>query len=216
LPRLKFVLRELSTSMKNNKAFQENKGSKEKLPKSPFPSWLAFVLTGPLRRIWTDPEKIITKAGIKKGQVVLEVGCGPGFFTEFIAKKVGPNGKVIAQDVQQSMLRRLEKRMARFSIKENIEPLLANSSKTGLPSESVDLVFAANVFEEIEKEGEMAQTAKELYRVLRAEGILFFGEHQVPASRLKSILTKLEKAGFKQIGPGDNSFFYSALFGKHS
>lgn len=193
---------------------REKNNPEDKLPKSPFPHWLSFVLVSRLRRFFDNPRKIIEQSGIRESQRVLEVGCGPGFFTEAIAQKVGLNGKVIAQDVQKQMLEKLKKRMAHFPVRENIELLLASSSKIGLPSESIDFIFAANVFEEIEREGETAQTAKELYRLLKPEGLLFFGEHRVPAWLLENILKGIEKAGFKQAGTGEKSFFYSALFRK--
>ena len=154
--------------------------SPEKLPKSPFPAWLAFVLTGRLRKFLIDPEKVITQSGIRAGQIVLEVGCGPGFFTEFIAKKVGPEGRVIAQDVQEAMLWKLKNRMAEFPQKENIQPLLSNSSSLRLSPESIDSIFAVHVFEEIVKEGGMAETAKELYRVLKPTGSLFLESTESP------------------------------------
>jgi len=187
---------------------------KKKLPQSPFPHWLAFILSNPLRKLLLKPQKVIAAAGIKEGQVVLEVGCGPGFFTEYIAKKVGAKGKVIAQDVQVQMLNKLKRRLRRFPVKDNIQLLLASSSATGLPEASVDFIFAANVFEEIAKEGELEATVRELYRLLKADGVLFFGEHRIPQTLLNNILNELEKAGFKLKQKLDNLFFAAALYQK--
>ncbi len=193
----------------------ENKEQKnEDLPRSPFPSWCSFLLIHPFRKRSFDRDKITAQAGVKTGQTVLEIGCGPGFFTEIIAQKVGPMGRVISQDVVPQMINKLKKRMKRFPVTENIEPLLANSSTTGLDSGSVDLVFAANVFEEVAKEGEMKATASELYRVLRSEGSLYFGEHRVPDRILNTILDELKEAGFKRIEVDENHIINSALYQK--
>lgn len=189
-----------------------NPGSK--LPKSPFPYWMAFVLVGPLRRFLFNPRKIIDDSGIKEGQTVLEIGCGPGFFTEFISEKIGRRGRLIAQDVQPQMLAKLEKRMARFPVKENIELMLANSSKLNLASESVDYIFAANVFEEIAKEGELKRTANELYRVLKPNCLLLFGEHRVPPGVINNIRSEIERAGFRDTGEKITGFFHSAIYRK--
>lgn len=95
--------------------------SEQRLPKSPFPHWLAFVLANPLRIRSTKPAKVVDEAGIKPGQTVLEIGCGPGVFTEFIAAKVGAGGQVIAQDVQAQMLNKLEKRRRRFTVNNKLK-----------------------------------------------------------------------------------------------
>jgi len=187
---------------------------KKELPRSPFPSWCSFLLTHPFRKREFDRDKITEQAGIKPGLTVLELGCGPGFFTEFIAQKLGPTGKVIAQDVVPAMITKLKKRMRRFPVTENIEPLLAGSSHTGLEDAGVDLIFAANVFEEIVREGEIEATAKELYRVLKPDGRLYFGEHRVPQRTIEKILGGLEGAGFKRHDLDEIFFVHGAVFSK--
>lgn len=187
--------------------------AKEKnLPRSPFPSWCSFLLTHPWRKNEFDRDKIIEQAGIAPGMTVLELGCGPGFFTEFIAQKLGPTGKVISQDVVPAMIAKLKKRMRRFPVTENIEPLLASSSHTGLHAESVDLIFAANVFEEIVREGEIVATVDELHRVLRPGHILYFGEHRVPARTTDKIFSELKRVGFTRSEVPEKHFVHSAVF----
>lgn len=194
--------------------WQEIKQVPEKLPKSPFPAWLSFILLGWFRRRSFNRQKIVAQAGIRTGLTVLEIGCGPGFFTETIAKNVGPQGLVIAQDVQRKMLEKLQRRMGSFPVKENIQLLLADAAKTELPSESIDVIFAVNVFEEIAKEGRVEQTAKEAYRLLKSGGHLYFGEHRVPEMRINKIFTALSQAGFQEENLAEKHFFYTAVFKK--
>ncbi len=184
------------------------------LPRSPFPAFCSFMLTHPWRQRQFDREKITDQATVNLGQTILEIGCGPGFFTEALAQKVGVDGKVIAQDVAPKMIAKLKKRSRRFPIFENIEPLLANSSNTGLQDESVSLIFAVHVFEEIIKEGEMERTANELFRVLKEGGSLYFGEHRVRNQTLRQIINDLTQAGFKRSEVDKKLFFDAALFKK--
>ena len=155
-------------------------------------------------------------AEIKEGSTVLEIGCGPGFFTGELAKAVGKKGKVISQDIQAKMLSKMMRRTKKLSISGNIEPLLANSSKTGITVSSVDTVFAVNVFEEIFKEGQVEETANELRRVLNEKAYIFFGEHKVSEMMIESIYDGIVSAGFKRIAPSEELFHHSDIFEKIS
>ncbi len=57
----------------------------------------AFVLDNPLRRLFSPPRKTVSKYA-SKGNVVADVGCGPGYFALSMAEVVGPTGRVYAVD----------------------------------------------------------------------------------------------------------------------
>lgn len=151
---------------------------KSTLVRSPFPPFLSFVLDNPLRRLLINRDKFLREAGIREGDYVLEVGCGPGFFTEALSGAVGEKGRVYAQDVEKKMIGIiLEDKIERLKLK-NVTTLLCNSSETGLQENSLSVIFCANVLEEICKEGELEGTIAELDRVLRKGGIFFIKEHR--------------------------------------
>ncbi|MBI5345469.1 MAG: methyltransferase domain-containing protein, partial [Deltaproteobacteria bacterium] len=81
------------------------------LPKSPFPPYLAVFLDNPIRRLFINREGFLTGMGVKRGDFVLEVGCGPGFFTTVLSRLVGKDGRVYAQDIEEAMLKRVEKKL---------------------------------------------------------------------------------------------------------
>ena len=66
-------------------------------------------LTNPVRRLFNNPRRILGGL-VKEGDVAIDLGCGPGFFTLPLAEMVGQTGSVIAVDVQQEMLDRLRAR----------------------------------------------------------------------------------------------------------
>jgi ubiquinone/menaquinone biosynthesis C-methylase UbiE len=73
------------------------------------PWWLSFFLSNPLRRLIHKPEAILA-AHVRTGDVALDIGCGPGYFTLPLARLVGPAGSVIAVDLQPQMLDILRRR----------------------------------------------------------------------------------------------------------
>ncbi len=68
----------------------------------PEPAWAFSIITimhaNPLLWLFKNPTRILRAVGVAPGQVVLDVGCGPGFFAIPAAKLVGPRGKVLALD----------------------------------------------------------------------------------------------------------------------
>lgn len=78
----------------------------------PFDPAKKHVLDSEARRQSTRPLELLTWAGIKAGQTVLDLGCGTGFFTLPAARLVGPTGKILATDIQPEMLAAVESAVA--------------------------------------------------------------------------------------------------------
>lgn len=87
------------------------------------PSWLAFILYNPVRKAFTEREKILDESGIAKDSVVLEVGAGNGFLTEALAEHAR---KVYAVELQDGMIKMLKRRIARFGEKVSIIKIRKN------------------------------------------------------------------------------------------
>jgi ubiquinone/menaquinone biosynthesis C-methylase UbiE len=71
------------------------------------PSTSSVFLDNFIRKILHDPEKILGQY-IKTGYTAVDIGCGPGYFSIPMARLTGPEGKVIAADVQEEMLMKLK------------------------------------------------------------------------------------------------------------
>jgi ubiquinone/menaquinone biosynthesis C-methylase UbiE len=170
------------------------------LPKSPFPPYFALFLDNPIRRLLIDRERFLRSMGIKKGDRVLEIGCGPGFFTTVLSSIVGDRGRVYAQDVEEAMVKKVKKKLVRLGC-QNVRLLLCNSSSLKLPDDSCDVVFCANVFEEIYKEGELEGTIIEIDRVLKDNGILVIKEHRIGGtlSIIKEIEARFISLAYKEV-----------------
>jgi len=87
-----------------------------------------------------DPFESLQAAGLTVGQTVLQVGCGPRHFTIPAAQIVGPSGSLYALDVSSLATGRVQDK-ARLQGVTNLTTVLADASRTGLPSDHFDLVF---------------------------------------------------------------------------
>ncbi len=95
-----------------------------------------------------QPRKLLEALHIKRGQQVCDFGCGNGYHTLPLARKVGQRGKVFAVDIQQEMLDLLDAR-ARPRGLENIEPVLATLTDPKLPQRQLDMVLMVDVYHEL-------------------------------------------------------------------
>src|SRR5271170_4403430 len=60
--------------------------------------------SGPERDRWQRPDEVMDALGVKSGSAVADVGCGRGYFTMKLAARVGPTGKVYAEDIKDDVL----------------------------------------------------------------------------------------------------------------
>jgi len=120
-----------------------------------------------IRGIFRNKKEEVLLTEIKKGNVVLDYGCGIGFNTIPAAEIVGEKGKVYALDIHPLAIETVEKKISKKGLV-NVDTILSNLD-TGLPDESVDIVLLYNVLPMIENRPALI---KELYRVLRRGGII--------------------------------------------
>jgi SAM-dependent methyltransferase len=98
------------------------------------------------------PVETLRMAGIGPGMTVVDLGCGPGFFTIPAHEIVGPNGHVIAADVQPEMLEHLRGRLADAEI-HDVQILETGDGHVPMADHSADVVLAAFVLHEADDPG---------------------------------------------------------------
>ena len=131
---------------------------------------ISLMHDNPLLPIFRNPYKLLRAAGLKPGQKVLEVGCGPGFFTIPASKIVGKEGFIYAVDVHPLAIERVKEKIEKEGIK-NVGYILANASDTGLPDRSIDLAF---IFGLRYIAGGLGNVIAEIHRILKPGGVLSF------------------------------------------
>ena len=95
-----------------------------------------------------DPDRAIDVIKIEKGSTVADIGAGSGYMTVKLAKKVGPQGRVYANDIQPAMLDLINKRLAKSRIA-NVTVVLGTQDDPRLPLETLDLVLMVDVYHEL-------------------------------------------------------------------
>ena len=150
---------------------------------------ITFMHDNPLLPIIRNPYKILERAGLQPGQTVLEVGCGPGFFTIPAAKIVGKDGKVYAVDTHPLAIERVQNKINKAGIN-NVSLIHANASDTGLPDQSIDLAF---MFGLPYIQGGLDSLLTELYRIFKPDASLVF---QKSRGSTEKLIAEVENKGF--------------------
>jgi ubiquinone/menaquinone biosynthesis C-methylase UbiE len=114
-----------------------------------FPPQNLGLLEGPDRDAWQKPDQIMDALGIADGSAVADLGAGGGWFTIRLARRVGPNGVVYAEDIQKQMLEATFRRVAREGLR-NVRTVLGTADDPRLPLESLDAVLILDVYHEME------------------------------------------------------------------
>ncbi len=178
----------------------------------------AEILDSADRRKFLNPDSILKKAGLYRDTIFADLGCGSGYFAipaSLIVKKV------YAIDVQEEMLDIVREKI-RLGKLTNIETLRSKESSIPLPDNSIDVLFMANVFHELEDRGAILKEAK---RILSGRGRLIIidwkkmememgppVEERLTAEEVVSIC---EDRGFRILERLDaGAYNYMLVFGK--
>ncbi|MFT3968105.1 MAG: class I SAM-dependent methyltransferase [Sphingobium sp.] len=173
---------------------------------------------------WSDEEArdrlnesslIMDAARVRPGMTVADIGAGEGYYTVRLAKRVGPTGRVLAEDIVPEIIDALGRRINRENWS-NVSVKLGTPDDPKLPAASFDRIFLVHMYHEIT---EPYAFLWRLYPALKPDGEIIVvdanrltGNHGTPPPLLKC---ELEAVGFKQLGFKDSPFAggYLARFG---
>ena len=149
-----------------------------------------------------DGVKFLEEIGVKKGQTVLDFGCGEGHYTVPASKIVGKDGKIYALDKDRNELEKLKKLIQKDKIK-NIEVINVDT-KIPLENESVNMILCYDVIH-YQKEEERIAVYSEIRRILKKEGIFsVYPKHhkednplmELAHINLEDVVKEIDKTGF--------------------
>ncbi len=121
-----------------------------------------------------QPDKAIAELNLKPGMFVGDVGAGTGFYSLRIARLVGPQGMVYANDIQPAMLERLNANASAQHVP-NVVTILGTESDPKLPPAKLDLVILVDVYHEFSRPQRMLDRIRES---LKPDGRLVLLEYR--------------------------------------
>lgn len=142
------------------------------------PVELAGMLDHPLRRLCENPRRIL-RPFVSAGMRALDFGCGPGFFTQELARLVGPAGRVNAVDLQPGMLDRARGKLAAAGLEDRVTFALSRAAAIGAEG----LFDFALVFHVLHEVPDQARFLAELRSLLKPGGRALVAEPGFHVSR---------------------------------
>jgi len=131
-------------------------------------------LDRPEREAEENVEGALNAIGIQPGMTVAEVGAGTGYVVLRMAKRVGPGGKVYANDLQPEMLAKLRQNAAKAGFT-NVQTVLGGETDPKLPAGVMDLIILVDVYHEFSQPQKMLQGIR---AALKPDGRLVLLEYR--------------------------------------
>lgn len=168
-----------------------------------FPPEDLGLLEGPDRDAWQRPDHVMDVLGIADGSRVADVGAGGGWFTIRLARRVGPNGLVYAEDIQRQMIDSIERRLQREGLK-NIRTVLGTAEDPRLPIGQLDVVLIVDTYQEVETKTVLLERVRDALKPGGRLGIVEFKlEGSGPGPSIENrvapslVIGHAESAGFR-------------------
>jgi ubiquinone/menaquinone biosynthesis C-methylase UbiE len=142
------------------------------------------------------PTRALQIMDVPPGATVADIGAGSGYFTERLARLVGPNGRVYASDIQPGMLDLIRQRIARERLT-NVVLVLGDPADPKLPAASIDLALMVDVYHEL---ADPQVVLAHIKRALKPAGRLVLIEYKgedpaipiIPSHKMTVAQAKLE------------------------
>jgi SAM-dependent methyltransferase len=178
----------------------------------PMPYWAGVVIEGPWRRLLFPADVTLSRMALGPGMRVVEVGCGTGYLSREVARRIEPGGMLFCVDVQPQMVEKTLQRLERQGV-HNVQGFVAPAQKLPFDIFDIDLVFLVYVLGEI-PESDRLPALREALRVLRPGAVLSISEVMFdPHYRFRNDVVKLcRQAGFELASIEGSLFSYTATF----
>jgi len=133
-------------------------------------------------------DKYIALFGIKRGDTVVDYGCGPGAFIKSASLLAGETGTVYAVDLHEMAISAVNELIKKKKLK-NVKPVLAVENEVAIPDNIVDVVYAIDMFHMVKESDIFLKT---ICRITKNEGILIIEDGHQPRNLT---IEKIKRSG---------------------
>lgn len=177
------------------------------------------------RDAWQRPNEVMDALGLKAGSAVGDIGAGGGYFTFHFAQRVGPNGKVYAEDLREKEMADVQSRAQKENLPQ-IQTIVGAPDDPKLPVGTLDAILVCNAYHEFHDYNDMIQG---MYKALKPGGVLgiidapaepgqpresYYQPHHIPKELVRDDFTHngfqfvKELPGFKPPDEGSRSYYF--------
>jgi predicted methyltransferase len=148
-------------------------------------------------------DRVMDLLGITAGKNVADIGAGSGWFTVRAARRVGPTGAVLAEDINPAAIEYIGKRVQKEDLA-NVRTVLGTPDDPRLPAGSVDAVLMLKVYHEIAHPMAFLKALKPALRAGAKVGIIDRNGNGANHGLDHDVVVKeMGEAGFKLVGTYD-------------
>ncbi|MBI9068263.1 MAG: class I SAM-dependent methyltransferase [Salinivirgaceae bacterium] len=125
------------------------------------------------------------RLGIKKGQTVVDYGCGPARYIENISKAIGRDGMLYAADIHPLAINKVREKIVKFNLC-NVDTVFLKGYPCSIPANIANVVLALDMFHMVE---DTKSLLKEFNRIVKPDGMVIIEDgHQARDETKKKIL----------------------------
>ncbi len=159
----------------------------------------SYILDNMFRRLLQNPVKIVGEY-LKEGDLAIDLGCGPGYFSIDMAKLVGGSGKVFAVDLQKEMLEKARKKAKGRNLEGRMVFHHCPQDRIGLSADvKADFILA---FYMVHETPDPEKFLSEVRSLLKPQGKFLLVEptFHVSKKQFQEMACNVERIGFKSLG----------------
>lgn len=146
-----------------------------------------------------EAEDVMNQSGILAGMTVADIGAGDGYYTIRLSQRVGPKGRVLAQDIMPRAIEKLGVRINRERL-DNVSIKLGAADDPRLPANSFDRVLMVHMYHEIE---EPYAFLWRLWPALRGNGEVIVVDGNRPIAQhgtpLSQLICEFQAVGYRPV-----------------
>jgi ubiquinone/menaquinone biosynthesis C-methylase UbiE len=167
------------------------------------------VFDDPTRAEWQKPAELVEALNILEGMVVVDIGAGTGYFNPFLSRAAGPQGRVLALDLEPGLVAHMNERAKREETS-NVTARQCASDDAGLELHSVDRILIVNTYHHFDDRHDYFSRLRQALTPDGTVSIVDFKKIALPVGppvehklAREQIVTEMEHAGYRLVKEPD-------------